>query len=61
MTFVTGGFEHCVANMFYIPAGIFAAGNSKYAEVAMTKYGITAEKTCNIKLEKLFYLQTNFL
>ncbi len=25
MVFVLSGFEHCVANMFYIPAGIFAA------------------------------------
>lgn len=24
--FVLGGYEHCVANMFYIPAGIFSAG-----------------------------------
>ena len=24
--FVIGGFEHCVANMYYIPAGILAAG-----------------------------------
>lgn len=24
--FVIAGFEHCVANMYYIPAGIFAAG-----------------------------------
>lgn len=33
MVFVLCGFEHCVANMFYIPAGIFAAG----------KYGVAAE------------------
>ena len=26
MAFVTMGFEHCVANMFFIPAGIFANG-----------------------------------
>ena len=24
--FVIGGFEHCIANMYYIPAGILAAG-----------------------------------
>lgn len=24
--FVLGGYEHCVANMFYIPAGIFSSG-----------------------------------
>lgn len=59
MTFVTGGFEHCVANMFYIPAGIFAAGNSKYAEVAMTKYGITAEKLATLNWKS--FLLTNEL
>lgn len=26
--FVIGGFEHCVANMYYIPAGLLAAGCS---------------------------------
>jgi formate/nitrite transporter len=26
MAFVASGFEHCVANMYFIPAGIFAAG-----------------------------------
>ena len=59
MTFVTGGFEHCVANMFYIPAGIFAAGNSKYVEVAMTKYGITAEKIATLNWKN--FLLTNEL
>lgn len=29
--FVICGFEHCVANMYYIPAGIFAAGIPQYA------------------------------
>ncbi len=28
--FVISGFEHCVANMYYIPAGIFAAHNPLY-------------------------------
>lgn len=31
MAFVVAGFEHCVANMYYIPAGIFAAMNPAYA------------------------------
>lgn len=29
--FVVAGFEHCIANMYYIPAGIFAATNPAYA------------------------------
>ena len=32
--FVIGGFEHCVANMYYIPAGLLALGNSGYAQLA---------------------------
>lgn len=31
--FVLGGYEHCVANMFYVPAGIFCA----------SEYGLAAE------------------
>ena len=37
--FVLSGFEHSVANMYYIPAGLFAKGNSVYASVAM-QHGI---------------------
>ena len=33
MGFVAAGFEHCVANMYYIPAGIFATMNPAYAGV----------------------------
>lgn len=32
--FVIGGFEHCVANMYYIPAGLLAAGVPQYAQLA---------------------------
>lgn len=33
--FVIGGFEHCVANMYYIPAGLMAAGVPQYARLAV--------------------------
>lgn len=42
MAFVVSGYEHCVANMYYVPAGIFAAGNPAYAEAAVNAYGYTA-------------------
>lgn len=32
--FVICGFEHCVANMYYIPAGLFAMNVPKYAQLA---------------------------
>ena len=40
--FVIGGWEHCVANMFYIPAGIIASTNAKYLAKAEELYGITS-------------------
>ena len=46
--FVVGGFEHCVANMFYIPAGILAAGNPAYVAKAEEAYGITAAQCENL-------------
>ena len=42
MAFVISGYEHCVANMYYIPAGIFAAANETYVQVAQEAYGYTA-------------------
>ena len=51
MLFVTAGYEHCVANMYYITAGLMAKANPAYITVAMEQYGITAEQlaTLNIK------------
>lgn len=42
--FVIGGFEHCVANMFYIPAGMMAAMNPEYVIKAQEAYGISSEQ-----------------
>lgn len=39
MAFVTSGFEHCVANMYFIPAGIFA----KASTAAVTASGKSLE------------------
>ena len=33
--FVICGFEHSVANMFYVPAGIFASSIPRYAELVV--------------------------
>lgn len=38
LAFVTGGFEHCVANMFYIPVGMMAAKNPAYVAKAQEAY-----------------------
>ena len=39
MAFVVSGFEHSIANMYYIPAGMLAAMNPAYADAAHTLYG----------------------
>ena len=52
--FVISGFEHCVANMYYIPAGIFAAHNPLYAAKATELYGITAEQLSGINFGTMF-------
>ncbi len=36
MLFVLCGFEHCVANMYYIPAGLFASANPAYANAVFS-------------------------
>ncbi len=40
--FITSGFEHCVANMYYIPVGIMAKSNPVFVEQAL-KLGATPE------------------
>ena len=52
--FVISGFEHCVANMYYIPAGIFAAHNPLYAAKATELYGITVEQLSGINFGTMF-------
>lgn len=43
MAFVVGGFEHCVANMYYISAGLLAKYNDKYYNAALES-GMTPEQ-----------------
>lgn len=51
MAFVVSGFEHCVANMYYIPAAFFAKNNAAYVQKAMETYGYTAEQIADINWE----------
>lgn len=44
LAFVLGGFEHCVANMYYISAGLVAKMNPVYVEKAMEVYGYTKDQ-----------------
>ena len=53
--FVIGGFEHIVANMFYIPTGILAATNPDYVAKAEELYGITADQLSALDLGGLLH------
>jgi formate/nitrite transporter FocA (FNT family) len=41
--FITSGFEHSIANMYYIPAGILAKNNQAWVDAAITM-GMTPDK-----------------
>ena len=41
--FVTSGFEHCVANMYYISAGLLCKCNPEYVNAAILQYQISPE------------------
>ena len=53
--FVIGGFEHIVANMFYIPTGILTATNPDYVAKAEELYGITADQLSALDLGGLLH------
>jgi len=45
--FVTSGFEHSIANMYYIPAGIIAKSNPHWVDQAIM-HGVTYEQIANL-------------
>lgn len=51
MLFVTAGFEHCVANMYYITAGLVARMNPAYVQTAMAEYGYTAKELSALNIQ----------
>ena len=59
MLFVTAGFEHCVANMYYITAGLLAKNNAAYVELAMQQYGYTEEQLATLNISN--YLLGNLV
>ena len=54
MLLVTGGFEHCVANMYYITAGLLAECNPQYVELAKEAYGFSQEYLGTLNVENYF-------
>lgn len=59
MLFVTAGFEHCVANMYYITAGLLAKLNPSYVSLAMEQYGYSVEQLRHLNL--YHFLVTNLV
>lgn len=59
MAFVVGGYEHCVANMYYIPAGMVAASNASYLAKAEEMYGLTKDMVAQINIGN--FLWTNLV
>lgn len=53
--FVLSGFEHCVANMYYLPAGQLAAQNPLYAARAQELYGITPDQLASLNVGGFFH------
>lgn len=54
LIFVVSGFEHSVANMYYIPAGILATKNRELVMTAMEQYGLSAEQIANVNWQRFF-------
>jgi formate/nitrite transporter len=48
--FILSGFEHCVANMYYVPAGMIAATNTDYLQQAADMYGVTKAALTNLNM-----------
>lgn len=53
LAFVLGGYEHCVANMYYISAGIVCKTNPVYVNKAMEVYGYTADQLGTLDLSNM--------
>ena len=51
--FVIGGYEHCVANMYYIPAGLLAKEGEAYYNAALNA-GMTAEQLDSMSIGGFF-------
>lgn len=59
MLFSVSGFEHCVANMYFISAGLIAKQNPLYVQQAIAKYGYNAEQLASLNIPS--FLLSNLL
>lgn len=56
--FVVSGYEHCVANMYYIPAGIMALNNNKFVDTSIEQYGYTSDQLSGLNWGSFFLNST---
>ncbi len=55
LLFVVSGYEHCVANMYYVPAGMIAKLNPLYVKDAMEQYGYTAQQLGTLNIPNFIF------
>ena len=55
LLFVVSGYEHCVANMYYVPAGMIAKLNPLYVKDAMEQYGYTAQELSTLNIPNFIF------
>jgi len=48
--FIASGYEHSVANMYYLSAGLFAKSTARYADAATASYSVTPESLENLNI-----------
>lgn len=54
LAFVISGYEHCIANMYYIPAGLMAKANDEYREAAVVIYNLSGAELDALNLKAFF-------
>jgi len=52
--FIASGYEHSVANMYYISCAMLAALDSNFVLLAQSKFGITSEALSNLSIYGMF-------
>lgn len=48
--FIASGYEHSVANMYYLSAGLFAKSSARFAEAATGSYAVSPESLENLNI-----------
>lgn len=52
--FVVSGFEHCVANMYYLTAGLLASKNDTYVAQAKEIFHLTDAQITDVNVQNIF-------